>query len=92
MSYGYIYIIEDLDNGKLYVGRHTGKFEKKYWGSGIHIKRAIKEKGLEHFARVLFCYCDDEEELRSLEYQLIIQLNTFVPFGYNLQEGGNSKI
>lgn len=48
MSYGYIYKITNLINGKIYVGKHKYPFNKmdnSYWGSGLHLKRALDTYG-----------------------------------------------
>ena len=44
--FGYVYLTENLINGKCYIGRHSSPtFDKKYKGSGVAIKKAIKKYG-----------------------------------------------
>jgi len=43
-EYNYIYIITNTLNGKIYIGQHSSnKLNDNYFGSGLHIKRAIKK-------------------------------------------------
>jgi group I intron endonuclease len=90
-----IYQIKNKQTGKLYIGYSTKfnsnkKFQKsKYWGSGLYIKRAIKEYGKENFERkVLLKNIFDFEELKHYEILWIKKKNSKKPNGYNLTEGG----
>ena len=47
--YGYIYLTTNLINNKIYIGQHKGKFNARYLGSGLHIKRSIKKYNRENF-------------------------------------------
>ena len=76
-----------------YVGlHHSNKFDKNYWGSGNYIKNAINKYGKENFEQCILLEADDDEELNSFEYQMIEQLETMYPNGYNLVEGGNNPV
>lgn len=45
--YGYIYKVINLYNKKVYIGQSTNfEYLKKYFGSGLLIKRAIKKYGI----------------------------------------------
>ena len=94
-NYGYIYIIENDINNKLYVGRtldlkkrervHFSK-SSRTWG----IKSAVEKYGGDHFDFIVLESCASEEELNNREAYWIRELNTLSPFGYNLKEGGKS--
>lgn len=72
-----------------YIGLHHSKnFDKNYWGSGNYIKNAINKYGKENFEQYILLEADNDEELNSFEYQMIEQLETMYPNGYNLVEGG----
>jgi hypothetical protein len=76
-----------------YIGlHHSNKFDKNYWGSGNYIKNAINKYGKENFEQYVLLEANDDEELNSFEYQMIEQLETMYPNGYNLVEGGNNPV
>lgn len=42
--FGYIYIMINKLNGKIYIGkREKSKFDPSYWGSGVRLKNAVKK-------------------------------------------------
>lgn len=44
--FGYVYLTENLINGKCYIGRHhSTEFDTKYKGTGILLKQAFKKYG-----------------------------------------------
>jgi len=92
---GEIYKITNLVNGKIYIGLSKldrKKFEKsKYYGSGKLIKPAIKKHGLQNFKREII----EEvpiEQLNEREIFWIKELNSKVPIGYNIVDGGNTTL
>ncbi|KKM64565.1 hypothetical protein LCGC14_1500130 [marine sediment metagenome] len=94
-NYGYIYIIENDLNDKIYVGRTLDLRKREIvhfsessrtWG----IKAAISKYGTQHFDFVILEACDSEKELNTREKYWIEELNTLSPSGYNLKEGGKS--
>ncbi len=94
-SYGYIYVIENDINNKLYVGRTLDlrKREAAHFSSSSRtwaIKAAIAKYGPEHFDFVILEPCSCEEELNAKEIYWIGVLGTITPLGYNLKEGGKS--
>lgn len=93
--YGYIYKITNNLNGKIYVGLRTSScFDKSYWGSGVHIHRAIQKYGVENFSREILQWCYTREELNDCERFWISKLNAQdMSVGYNITcggEGGNT--
>ena len=52
----YVYKIENIHNGKFYIGKHScyGEFlNSDYWGSGTNIRIAIQTSGKEHWKRMV---------------------------------------
>lgn len=86
----YIYCITNNINGKQYVGltTRTVNESKSYYGSGIHIKRAIKKYGKVNFSKDILEEITDEDKLSTCEQYWITELNTISPNGYNLTDGG----
>lgn len=90
---GYVYLIHCNITNMDYVGLHrSNKFDKNYWGSGSYIKNAVNKYGKENFEQYILLEADDDEELNSFEYQMIEQLETMYPNGYNLVEGGSNPV
>lgn len=67
----YIYIVINKLNGMWYVGKRTvpinsSDFEK-YFGTGVRIKAAIKEHGIECFEKSVIEACNDKDHLATRE-------------------------
>lgn len=93
MTYGYIYLIENDLNQKLYVGqaRNPGKRQREHFRGSPgcpYLKAAIDKHGSVHFDFVLLEACSSQEELNQKEQYWIALLNTKSPNGYNLTLGG----
>ncbi len=90
-KYGYIYLITNIINGKVYVGLHVGNYDKYYYGSGKIIKKALKKYGKENFTREILIWCNDKI---SLDYCENFWINVFDSkkhtIGYNIMSGGKS--
>lgn len=92
-----IYLIEFNGTDKLYVGQTSLTLYDRTYG---HIYEAVKQncdnlcskaiRRYKHLKVSILEYCDTEEELNALEEFYIEKLNTIMPFGYNLQPGGNN--
>lgn len=93
IMYGYIYKITNLIDNKFYIGKHkvkNDKFDEKYWGSGFHLKRAIKLYGKDNFNREVLEWCDSLETLNQRESFWIKELDSRNPdVGYNIKDGGD---
>lgn len=83
--YGYVYLTENLINGKIYVGRHKSKtYDPNYIGSGNAITAAIKKYGKQNFKNYVIRFCLTEEELADAEafyirkmWELVGKENTY---------------
>lgn len=75
--YGYIYITTCKVNGKKYVGQKKSPefLGDRYLGSGLKLKKAVKEFGRSNFEVELLEECDTPEELDLREDYWISELN-----------------
>jgi hypothetical protein len=88
----YVYQITKTINRKIYVGKRSCKcdIEKDtYFGSGIHLRRAIKKYGKENFTKTIIDVCSSDVEAYELE-ALIVDVE-FVKRTdiYNICSGGD---
>lgn len=95
--YGYIYAIENLINGKMYVGQTIDLERRKKQHFSPSSKRsyicdAIQKYGKDNFDFCLIEACRFRDELNSKEIYWIKELNTMSSIGYNLTPGGESMI
>lgn len=89
--YGYIYITENLVNGKKYIGQHRGNFTGNYKGSGKLIRRAINKYGFDNFSVKILEECNSREELDQAEKKWILECNAVESdLYYNLAYGGSN--
>ena len=91
--YGYIYMTTNNISGKKYIGRKTSEsFDKNYYGSGIHLKRALKKYGKQNFSIEVLCECNTYDELVEKE-TYYIKLNDAVNSNnfYNSSYGGYNE-
>lgn len=90
--YGYIYLIKDQTNNKVYVGQKKGDPEKSknYFGSGKIIKSVIKNRGIYFLEKIVLGYCSSRDELNESEIECIKFFNsTDRNYGYNISNGGD---
>lgn len=94
-----IYLRTNLVNGKQYVGQTRNFKQREYnwhnlnWGyAGKCIDAARKKYGTENFDTEILRECKTQEELNEWEMYYIKELNTKVPNGYNLTDGGEGSI
>lgn len=89
-QYNYIYLITNTLDGKIYIGQHSSnKLNDNYFGSGLHIKRAIKKYGKENFTKEILAYTDNQESLNWLEKYYIKKYKAQnQEIGYNIAFGG----
>lgn len=94
MEKGIIYIATNLINKKQYIGQTIQPLNKR---KSAHIRcngckyfhRAIEKYGIMNFKWIHFDY--PVENLDWAENFLIKELNTLVPYGYNLNSGGETN-
>lgn len=91
--YGYIYKTTDLTNNKIYIGQHKSTiFNSKYLGSGVIIKRAIKEHSKNNFKVELIESCETQEDLNIKEiYYIDLYNSRDSAIGYNIVQGGQER-
>ena len=89
--YGYIYITENLINGKKYIGkRQKPEFDKSYLGSGLLLSDAIKKYGKDNFKSTIIDAADSLSELNLKEKYWIKFYNAVDDKNYyNLAYGGD---
>ena len=92
--YGVIYVIENKVNGKKYVGQTIRDIKVRFkehrtkaQGHSV-IHKAIKKYGQENFRIEQIDSVKTLEELNEKEIYWINKLNSMVPSGYNVTEGG----
>ena len=95
--YGYIYMVRNLINGKIYFGITENNFDTRYGGDitknthNEHLKRSIKKYGIENFEiNEQFDVAYNENNLWDLEDMYICLYNTLDPkYGYNKRRSGS---
>lgn len=93
---GVIYLRTNKINGKKYVGQATNlEVRQKTWKSKNHyagkaIYNARNKYGIDNFGFEILKECDDDE-LDYWEMYYIKELNTKVPYGYNMTDGGEAS-
>lgn len=96
-TFGYIYIIENDINGKLYVGQTVNPYKREIdhfsqtpeSTNCLTVHKAMGKYGSEHFEFVLIDTASSQKELDAKEKYWIKTLNSLRPRGYNLTEGGH---
>jgi hypothetical protein len=66
----HLYRVVDTVRGKFYIGKHGGREQKGYWGSGMRIKRHIKKHGLQDM-RYEVLVIADEQYILDLERRYV---------------------
>ncbi len=89
--FGYVYLLVDETNGKMYVGKTTKTVEERFQKhrySDTLIGKMIRKHKPENFKREVLKICYSEAELNAWEKFFIAALKTKAPYGYNLADGG----
>lgn len=96
-----IYKATNLINAKLYIGqtvqglnRRKMRHIRRAMNNDIHFAfhRAIKKYGAENFTFEILHHCLSKEEMDRKERESIKELNTKIPHGYNLTDGGGGNL
>ena len=83
-----IYKIRNLINNKIYIGKHEGREDDTYIGSGELFQRAVRKYGKKNFKREILRRCETLHELRIWEHVYIKLLHAQDPEkGYNIADG-----
>ena len=93
---GTIYLIINLINGKMYVGQTRRSLEERInehrrCKNDIGVDLAIQKYGWENFKVEILEVCP-VDKLNEREIFWIAELNTKVPNGYNMTDGGDGGI
>lgn len=89
-----IYLRTNTVNGKQYVGQTNDFKQREYdwkratYYAGPIINRARDKYGIENFKAEVLKECGTQEQLNFWEQYYIKELDTKVPNGYNLTDGG----
>jgi len=99
--YGFIYLITNTINGKIYVGQTKRTVEKRWKGhlskarhteEATPILCAIRKYGADNFSQKVLCVADNKQQLDKLEenYTILLKSNDNT-IGYNLAVGACVK-
>lgn len=85
----YLYKITNTINSKYYIGIHsTNNINDGYMGSGILLKKDIKDFGIQYFKKEILYFAESRSELLEKEKEVIC-INTLSDnLCYNLVFGG----
>jgi hypothetical protein len=85
----YIYLTENLVNGRMYIGQHSGEIDDGYLGSGVILKKAIEKYGATNFRKLVLATANDQDHLNALEKEYVSKYRELYPGKlYNLTDGG----
>lgn len=97
--YGFIYLVKNKKNGKVYIGQTSqkGGFDRRYKNdiykntSNEYLKRSIKKYGIEQFEIIKeYDKAYSKTELDEKEIRYIEEFNsTDSKYGYNIKGGGS---
>lgn len=92
--FGVVYLIQNMKNGKKYVGQTTQPLEIRF-NQHAHAKsaigRSIRHNGIENFRYGVIKSCATREELNHWEKFFISKLKTKSPYGYNTDYARNRR-
>ena len=92
MSHGYLYKTVNLINKKIYIGQKKGEFNHNYYGSGLHIQRAIKKYGKSNFKVKVIAFVKTKKQADQLEKKFIAEYRKLKGLKkvYNITDGGQT--
>lgn len=88
----YVYLIRNLVNKKIYIGKHTSKsLENDYYGSGKLINEAIRKYGKQNFTKEILYVASSADD--ALYAESIFVTKEFVEHDmtYNMTVGGHGS-
>ena len=84
-----IYKTTNKLNGMFYIGKHqTENPNDEYYGSGLHLMRAIAKYGKENFQKEVLFIFDNEQRMNEKERELVNEDLVNDPQCYNMMIGG----
>ena len=94
-----VYKITNDINGKIYVGQTIGTLQNRWRGHlskakngcSFALHNAIRKYGSEHFHPEVIDIACSHDELDKKEAYWISELNSKIPNGYNIREGGQTS-
>lgn len=91
--YHFVYKTINIINNKYYYGVHsTFEINDGYLGSGVTLRKSIKEHGKQNFKREILRFFDDLTEAYYFESQLITEDVVNDPMSYNMCLGGHGAV
>lgn len=101
MSYGSVYLVKNLVNGKSYVGQTRSPLRRR-WNQHVGASKgpgkktqvlhyAVRKYGASAFEVAELCECSSRWHLNVMEVLYIQVLNTMLPRGYNAKVGGSES-
>ena len=95
--FGYIYMVRNKVNGKIYFGKTENNFKTRYSGNitkythNEHLQNSIKKYGIENFEiNEQFDFAYNEDDLLDLEDMYMCIYNTLDKrYGYNKRRSGS---
>lgn len=93
MSYGYIYKTVNTVNGHFYIGQHKGLFHSRYLGSGIVLRKAVRQYTPAVFVVKFIASGETLADLDWMEKHLISEYREagYRKIMYNVASGGVGK-
>lgn len=94
--YGTIYLVQNLTNGKSYVGQTTSSVKSRYYYHSKNkysksiLSDAIRKYGLDNFKVTEIYTSFSKQDLDKAEIYFIKLYNSKVPEGYNIKSGGSA--
>jgi len=90
-----VYLVTNSVNGKQYVGQTVRKLQRRLkqhsWQDGCPaLHRAMLKYGVENFSICTLHTCSTKEEMDFVEVFYVALLDTKIPNGYNIADGGHS--
>lgn len=87
--YGYIYKTTNILNGKIYIGKRKGNFDKNYLGSGKYLLNAVNRYGKCNFKVEIIEECENLEHQNNREIYWISYYRNKGFNMYNIANGGD---
>ena len=89
MKFFTIYEIKNKINNNIYIGCHiTENINDNYMGSGVNIKNAIKNEGIDNFEKKTIYIFDNKEKMLSKEKEIVNDVFIKREDTYNIIPGG----